>query len=159
MYVVQVTVCYKHTKTYLMTPVRKKLCKTIARGSYRAVARRCLENEHIRNHIVSGIGRIIRKEVAELCSNGAQSILCDKSNDALKSFKWKRLENELAAHSLTLFTILKQCTKVPRASSQQQAVIGVITAILCKHRRGSASLIQRLISIILYSGHASKKCK
>ncbi|ORU94900.1 MAG: hypothetical protein A6F71_09915 [Cycloclasticus sp. symbiont of Poecilosclerida sp. M] len=100
-----------------------------------------MENENIRKHIVSGIGRIIRKEIAKLCSNGAQSILRDKSNGTLNIFQWKRLEDE---HSLTLFNILKQCTKVPRANSQQQAVIGVITAIMCKHCRGSASLIQPL---------------
>ena len=149
----QVTVCYEQPKTYSMTPVRKKLCKTIARGSYRALAMRCLENENIRTHIVDGIGRMIRKEVAKLCSNGANSILCDKSNGTLQSFQWKQLEDELETHSTTLFNILKKCTK---NSSQKRSLIGVIAAIMCKHRRGSASLIQRLVSIILYSGHASK---
>ena len=35
-------------------------------------------------------------------------------------------------------------------------VIGLIATLLCKHQRPSASLVQRLISVILYSGHASK---
>lgn len=105
---------------------------------------------------MSGIGRIIRKEVGTLCSNDSQSILLDKSNGTLQTFQWKQLEDELATHSATLFSILKQGTKVSRASGQQQALIGVIIAIMCKHRRSSASLIQRLVSIILYSGHASK---
>ena len=96
---------------------------------------------------------MLRKEIATLCSNLVPSVLRDKSNDGLKSFQWKCLLDELQTHAPMLLEILKSCTKVRRP---QQAVIGVITAILCRNRRNSASLIQRLISVILYSGHASK---
>ena len=37
------------------------------------------------------------------------------------------------------------------------AIIGVLVSIICRHRRPAASLLQRLISLILYSGHASKR--
>ena len=121
-----------------------------------ALARRCLENDDIRKCIISGVSRMLRKEIATLCSNLVPSVLRDKSNDGLKSFQWKCLLDELQTHAPMLLEILKSCTKVRRPISQQQAVIGVITAILCKNRRNSASLIQRLISVILYSGHASK---
>ena len=95
---------------------------------------------------------MLRKEIATLCSNLVPSVVRDKSNDGLKSFQWKCLLDELQTHAPMLLEILKSCTKVRRPISQQQAVIGVITAILCKNRRNSASLIQRLISVILYSG-------
>ena len=121
-----------------------------------ALARRCLENDDIRKCIISGVSRMLRKEIATLCSNLVPSVLRDKSNDGLKSFQWKCLLDELQTHAPMLLEILKSCTKVRRPISQQQAVIRVITAILCKNRRNSASLIQRLISVILYSGHASK---
>ena len=99
---------------------------------------------------------MLRKEIATFCSNLVPSVLREKSNDGLKSFQWKCLLDELQTHAPMLLEILKSCTKIRRPISQQQAVIGVITAILCKNRRNSASLIQRLISVILYSGHASK---
>ena len=121
-----------------------------------ALARRCLENDDIRKCIISGVSWMLRKEIATLCSNLVPSVLRDKSNDGLKSFQWKCLLDELQTHAPMLLEILKSCTKVRRPISQQQAVIGVITAILCKNRRNSASLIQRLIYVILYSGHASK---
>jgi hypothetical protein len=125
--------------------------------SYEAIARRCLNNSDIRKYVVHGIGRILRQEIAALCSDKVKSILRDKSNTALKAFKWKQLEDEMITHSPTLLSILRSCTTVPRSNLQQQGLIGVITAILCKNRRGSASLVQRLISVILYGGHASKK--
>ena len=33
---------------------------------------------------------------------------------------------------------------------------GVLLLTLCKHHRPSASIVQRLVSFILYAGHASK---
>lgn len=140
-----------------MTPSRKKICKNIARGSHVALARRCLENSEIRKCIVRKIGHLLRKEVAQLCSNGVKSVLLDKTNHMLKSFKWNSLMDEIASSCPILLAILQSCTKVPRSNSQHEVVIGVITALLCKNRRSSASLIQRLISVILYTGHASKR--
>ncbi len=95
---------------------------------------------------------MVHKEIATLCSDLVPSVLRDKSPELLKSFQWKCLLDELESHA----PILKSCIGVRRPASQQQAVIGVITAILCKNRRNSASLVQRIISVILYSGHASK---
>ena len=149
----KVTIGYKKPKHYVLTPTRKKICKTITRGSHVALARRCLENDDIRKCIISGVSRMLRKEIATLCSNLVPSVLRDKSNDGLKSFQWKCLLDELQTHAPMLLEILKSCTKVRRPIS---AVIGVINAILCNNRRNSASLIQRLIYVILYSGHASK---
>lgn len=153
----QVTVSYKKTKSYLMTPSRKGICKTIARRSHSALARRCLENSEIRKYILKGVSQLLKREIAVLCSDSIESVLRDKSNDALKSFKWKTLVNELSNHCPSLLTILRHCTKFPNIKSQQEAVIGVIVAILCKNRRASASLFQRIISIVLYGGHASKR--
>lgn len=140
-----------------MTPTRKYICKNIARGSHAALARRCLENDEIKKYIIKGVGCILQREVAVLCSNSLKSVLRNKTNGVLKSFNWKCLVDELKIHSPTLLAILKTCTKVPRTNNQSEAVIGVITAILCKNRRDSASLMQRLVSVILYGGHASKK--
>ncbi len=117
-----------------------------------SLARRCLENENIRHCVLNGVCRMVHKEIATLCSDLVPSVLRDKSPELLKSFQWKCLLDELESHA----PILKSCIGVRRPASQQQAVIGVITAILCKNRRNSASLVQRIISVILYSGHASK---
>ena len=77
-------------------------------------------------------------------------------HELLKSFQWKCLLDELKSHTPILLKNLKSCIGVRRLASQQQAVIGVINAVLCKNRRNSASLVQQIISVILYSGHASK---
>ena len=54
-----------------------------------------MENDDIRKCCISGVSRMLRKEIATLCSNLVPSVLRDKSNDGLKSFQWKCLLDEL----------------------------------------------------------------
>ena len=138
-----------------MTPSRKNICKSLARGSHAALARQCLDNALIRQNILSGLCRIIRREISKLCSNASCSILLDKSSNTLKSFKWESLLGELEKNSPTLLAILNASTS--SRSNPQKSTVGLIAAILMKNRRKDASLLQRLLSIILYSGHASKR--
>ena len=39
------------------------------------------------------------------------------------------------------------------------SIVAVITSIICKHRRSSSCLIQRIISLILCIGHAGKQVR
>ena len=48
-------------------------------------------------------------------------------------------------------------TRVPRANLH--IVIGTCVAILLKHRNPKASLLQKIVSLVLYAGHASKQVK
>ena len=65
--------------------------------------------------------------------------------------------DEMKTRAPTLLYILESCTETRKVRKNKEAIVGLITAILCKHRRPSASLLQRIVSIILYSGHASKR--
>lgn len=68
----------------------------------------------MKTSVVFWIGRILRKEVAILCSDKVKSVLKDKSNSALKTFQWKNLDDEMIAHT----PILRSCSKVSRTSGQ-----------------------------------------
>lgn len=144
-------------KSYVMTPRRKRMCRPLARGSRCAFARKCLSDHTIRKFIVKGLGRCLQKEVARLCSDDSVCILRSKATDSLKSFTWENFLIEVRELAPTLFKFLQSCTKTKKPRRNQDGIIGVLVAIMCKHRRPVSSLFQQLVSLILYSGHASKR--
>ena len=140
-----------------MTPNRRSICKPLVRGNRVALARQCLKDLRIRKHITKGVGLLLRHEVASMCSDKADSILRSKTTQAVEEFCWEDVLGEMKMRAPTLLSLLQSCTRTKKARSNVNCVIGLITAIVCKHQRPSASLLQRLISVILYSGHASKR--
>ena len=147
----------KKPRTYAMTPRRRKICRPLARGSRCALARRCMSDRTIRKYIVKGMGVSLRHEVANLCSDDSAFALRNKNPNKLKSFTWEGLLNEAKELAPTLTDLLLSCTKTRKPRKNQKAIIGVLIAVLCKHRRPTLSLIQQIVSLILYSGHASKR--
>ena len=140
----------------MLTPKRKGLCKSLARRNHAMLAKRCLQDSNIREYVIKGVGQILLREVSILCSNRGKSILRDKSNIALEKFNWKDIHDELCGTAPILVKLLKGA--LPRCSNQH-TMISIIISLLCKSRNSSVCLFQRLMSIILYSGHASKRVK
>ena len=144
-------------KSYIMTPRRRRICRPLARGSRCAFARKCLSDRTIRSFIVNGLGRSLQHEIARNCSDNTVSILRDKTTSTLKEFTWEKLLNEVKVLAPTLFKLLQRCTKTRKPRKNQDAIIGVLIAIMCRHCRPVSSLLQQLVSLILYSGHSSKR--
>ena len=96
----------------------------------------------------------MRREIAHLTSDNMASILNSTSSDILNEFTWDCLLAEVKSAAPTLLELLQGCTKTKKPRKNQNAIIGVLIA-MCKHRRPTSSLIQRLFSLILYSRHAS----
>ena len=92
-----------------------------------------------------------------MTSDNAHSFLCSQSKADLKEFKWDRLHAELSDNAPTLLSILLAATKtrVPRPNAH--IVVGTCVAILLKHCNPKMSLLQKIISLVLYAGHASKQ--
>lgn len=140
-----------------MTPKRKRLCQPLIRGSRYSLAKKCLDDEETRKYLIKCIGKTLQNEIANLCSNKHSSILKDKSKQAMESFSWDKLVAEMEINAPMLLSLLNKCTETPRTSRpNRQAIIGTICGILCKNRNHSACLFQRIVSILLYSGHSSK---
>ena len=146
----------KNARTYVMTPTRRRICKPLVRKSRCSVARQCLKDTVIQKYVVKGIGLTLRKEIAKLCSDDVKSVLRDHSPDALKTFEWKKVIQEMGFRAPTLLTLLQWCTKTKKEKVNRECIIGFIAAVMCRYRRPCYSLIQRLLSIVLYAGHASK---
>ncbi len=52
---------------------------------------------------------------------------------------------------------LTAATKTRTKRTNQEAVIGMCFAIIIKHRNPTLNLLQKIISLVLYSGHSSKQ--
>ena len=152
---------YKSTRVYtyvLQTSSRKKIAKLLSRGaSLASISMECFRDEAARHIIIKRtVGHYIKKELAAMCSDTVNSILLQSSSNDISSFTWEKLMDELAFNAPTLLYLLQCCTTT-KSKKSADAIIGMCVALLCRHRRDRASLIQKIISLILYSGHTSKQ--
>ena len=90
-----------------------------------------------------------------MCSDTAASVLKSDKKEDLSAFSWNKLTQELSRHAPTFLSILKECTKTRVTRANNEAVVGICAAIL-KHRFNEMSLVQKIVSIILFHGCASK---
>ena len=92
-----------------------------------------------------------------MCSNKVKSVLrSDKVLSKDLQFQWQMVVAELRIHAQTLLAILTESTCIPREKENRSTVIGFCVAILLKYRYSKMSVLQRIISVILYAGHTSK---
>ena len=72
------------------------------------------------------------------------------------SFRWEELQQQLQEKAPVLSTLLHAC--IPSTSSfNPHAIVGLCVSILAKARRPAACLLQRLVLLVLYAGHAGKQ--
>ena len=124
--------------------------------SLASISVECFRNEAARSLIIKKtVAQQTKKEIIAMCSDTVNSILQQSGSEDISGFKWEKLINELALNAPTLLQLL-QCSTTA-SKKNVDAIIGMCTALFCKHQRNQASLIQKIISIILYSGHTSKQ--
>ena len=148
---------YRKPKRYLLTPTRKHLGRAVARRSHKKIAYECFDDPAIRKHILRRIGQEIRKELINMSSEKVKSVMRMRSKVDLNTFTWKRLLDEASTHAPVFFYILSSATKTKIKRSNTQAVLGTCLAVLLKHRNQSMNLVQKIISLILHNGNASKQ--
>ena len=141
----------------MLTPSRKRIGKAVARGSRLAIVSHCLDDAVVRKHIISRIGKMVQSEVATLCSDRCNSILRRHSKEQLLKFKWENVNLEMGEHAPILLSLLHAATRTRRKRPNQEAVIAMCAAMMCKLRRPEMSTAQKTLSLILYAGHASKQ--
>ena len=123
---------------------------------FKKVADECLSDDKIKGYIISKIGRDVRTEIKNLSSS--QSILCSQSLDYLKSFDYDIIiYDELNQKAPYLLSFLMAATKTRSLRSNRIAVICTCAMIILKFRYTKLNLFQKIISLILYAGHCSKK--
>ena len=98
---------YKSPKRYILTPRRKKFGKAVARGFNSSLVGECLKQARTRKYLFQKLVHMIQQDMKQLCSRMANSMLQNKSSNALKEFSWNNLIKELAQHAPALLHVLK----------------------------------------------------
>lgn len=132
-----------------------------------AIAEECMKHKDLKACVVARVGKMINEEIRALCSDKQSSILRSTDPKSLCNFKCETVIGEMKEYAPTLLSILRECTKLPTKSRvvskrrttrlDQNAIIAVCTAILCKNRRHTMSLLQKIVSLILQAGRSSKQ--
>ena len=147
-------------KSYRLTPTRRRLCRSLIRSSLNSFAIQAVKrNASTRAIIVKVVGEMLHKEVACLCSDDLNSIMKQKDVNCYKKFDMiiEKINGEIELVAPILFSLLQSCLKTRRPRTNTRELVAVIVSILCKHRRPEVCLLQKIFSLILYVGHASKQ--
>ena len=142
-----------------MTPTRKPIAKSVARGSRYSFAKHCFKSHTFRVIFSKLLGQSMRLEVKKLCSNKTTSILGNVSNNSLLNLRWDAVLDDVKKNAPVLHACLLECSKTCANQRSQKIAIGICASILCRNRNEKINLIQKLFSLCLYAGRASKQVR
>ena len=131
--------------------------RAAARNSKYALVTEVFKNEAYREYVLKKIGVLVRRELTLIYSEHEKSILSSQSPAVLHEFTWDVLLNELSSNAPVFFSILNSCTRTRKRRYNQNAVIGICSAILLKFRSPMMNVVQKILSLILYAGHSRKQ--
>ena len=148
----------------------KCLARSIGRLNYRSVARQAMKVPKIRAKVMVILAADIQKELTIMCAKKRKSILHGATPESVKSFSWGILLSELDTFAPTFTKVLRGIVQVKRRvriankgrkswRPSEEAVVGVCAAIMLRNRNVHMNLLQRIVSLILHNGHASKQVR
>ena len=144
----------------------KKLSKSVGRANRASIARQVVKDERIRLKVINLLSATLGKEMKKLCSQKVNSILRRKDSTSLQEFNIRDVVSEMKVHAPSVLSLLRGCLqgrnrsrakKTTSRAFDEDLVVGIYSAILLRGRSQRMSLLQRVISLILYCGHASKR--
>ena len=142
-----------------MTPSRKALGRSLARRQPSSFAAAALRNEIYKKSVISKVASLVKVESANLCSIRNPSKHRSQDLDVLTSVNWLALYEELETRTPVLVAILLGALgKAIKAkvTEQQKIAVCMASSVLLYMKNPHMSLIQRVVAMILYAGHASK---
>ena len=92
-----------------------------------------------------------------MSSDKVGSVMHSDSKTELEQFSWRKILDEVSVNAPVLLNVLTAASKTKTTRSNTQAVIGLCIAILLNHRSKRMNLVQKMVSLILYNGSASKQ--
>lgn len=117
-----------------------------------------IKDPELCKYMLNKVGHMIQAEIAKLCTEKfALGLLEARNKDDLVSFDWRKLTSVLEKHLPLLYHILLSATKTKTNRPNRDAVIGMCVAMICKLRRPKMSVVQKILSLVLYAGHSAKQ--
>ena len=104
---------------------------------------------------------VIAKELNIMCRRSSTCVLGERSKDIVATFSWDKLIKCFKKNAPTTSIILEACIKQgyrwKKRLPNTDLLIGIVVAIILRIRSQKLNLIQRIVSVVLYAGHASKR--
>ena len=129
-----------------------------------SIARQVMKDKRICLKVVEIMGTDAGKEMKKLCSK-VNSILRKRDFGSVQSFDIQAVIKEMEEHAPSVLTILRGCLLGQKPSKHKKLKsrivdIDLLVSVCCALLQGRSqrmNLLQRIISIILYCGHTSKR--
>ena len=126
----------------------KSLGRSVGRRNRSSIARQVVKDNWIRKKVVERMGKLLSKELTNLASLKTNSLLRNRSCEALEQFSWQNLLAELEKEAPITLSLLKQCAHVKRRVHKpcgeggrsrrripnEEAAVGMCFAILMRAR-------------------------
>lgn len=131
-----------------------------------SIAREAMKDKRIRSKAVEILGVDMGREMKRLCSKKVMSVLRNRDLSSVQEFDVQAIITEMKEHAPSVLTLLRGCLlgrKPPKRGVLKSRVVdidlvvAVCCAILLRGRSQRMNLLQRVISLVLYCGHASKR--
>ena len=127
------------------------MINSLGRRCYKAAATQLSTHKQTKMYAIGSLALQVRKEMSDICSLQHNSLLRD-SHKAIKEFSWQAIQTEFAYKLPTLLALLKGI--LPKSDDKFLTfVIAMILKKKCKHM----SLVQHVISVLLYGNATSKE--
>ena len=133
-------------KWYSLIPCRRKIGKAVARKSFKSVANHSWDNEDVHPYLKKRAYREIQKEFKAMCSSSS-ALSCSNVN-SMKTFAWRKLEDELKTKGTAFLDVLMAVTKTRCPRKNRLTIILVCVCLLLKFRFSKLSVFQKMISSI-----------
>lgn len=162
----------KDARVFPLTSSLKRLGRSVGLRSRKSIARQAVMDDGICQKVVRYLGPKISKEMKAMCSIKTNSILRSRDPLSLEQFQLQTIVNEMQHVAPKTLSLLRSClasrkpSKATNVKSKGRTksrvfecdnVVAVCCAILLRGRSQRMNLLQRIVSLILYSGHSSKR--
>ena len=120
-------------------------------GRYKRAAKNIVALSRTNKYVLSALVNQMRAEMKTICSINCNSVL-RSDNKALKNFSWEQLWGEFMQQTPSIVLFFE--TLLPKSDHKFLAfLISIILKCRCKHM----SLVQRVMSVLLYANGTSKQ--
>ena len=127
---------------------------SLGRKCYKAAATHIATAKETKSYTITSLALQMRKEMTEICSVKHNSMLRD-SHRSIKNFCWESIYFEFNQKVPTLLSLLKGI--LPKSNDK---FLSFMIALLLKKKCKHMSLVQHVISVLLYGNATSKEvCK
>ena len=155
----------RQARVQRLTHSLKRLGRSVGRRDRASIARQVVADDKLLKRTVPLIGKTMAREMKALCSVETKTILKRTDPSALEAFSWKMLLDSLQKTAPVTTTLLTNCLTSLRSSRSKKgprrtntdAIVGLCCGLLARARSQKLNLVQRLISVLLYGGHAGKQ--